>query len=54
MCLYNIFRSTCASFIHAYVRNSFDLSTLALADFLVEALELRDGLLELPCSVYFR
>lgn len=46
--LYKIFSSKCASFIHAFVRSSFDISTLALADFLVKALKLRDGLLELP------
>ena len=48
MSVNDIFSGTCTSRIHAFIRKSLDVSIIGIADFLVETLKLRSGLLELP------
>ena len=46
----DVFGGSFAGSVFASVRNSYDPSELVSADFLVEVLQLRDGLLVLPSS----
>ncbi len=48
--LLDVFGGAFVKFIYASVYNSYNSTTIASADLLVESLELRDGLFELPNS----
>ena len=46
--LFDVFNCTFAKLIYAYAQRLYNTATLASAEFLIETINLRDGLLVLP------